>query len=217
MPPTTPPSTSLGEPLNAPPPPEFGEPLPVRPSPEALALLARRRSASAATLGPPGPEAGQLEDLLRIATRVPDHGKLAPWRFVVLQGEAKAAFTARLGAIAQSRPDPEKAAAALTKASAPPLAIAVISRLVPSPKIPEWEQVLSAGAVNMNLLLAAQAMGYGANWITDWYSEDPQGLELLGVRAGERVAGFVYIGTPAADPQERVRPDLRDIVSVWKG
>ena len=202
--------------LNAPPPPEFGEPLPVRPSPETLALLARRRSASATTLGPPGPDPAQLELLLRIATRVPDHGKLAPWRFILLGGEDKAAFVARLGAIAQSRPDAEKAAAALAKASAPPLAIAVISKPAPSPKIPEWGQVLSVGAVNMNLLLAAQAMGFGANWITDWYSEDPQALALLGLEAGERVAGFVYIGAPAIDPQERVRPDLRELVSVWR-
>ncbi|MDP8916097.1 MAG: nitroreductase [Pseudomonadota bacterium] len=201
---------------NAPPPPEFGEPLPVRPSAEALALLARRRSASAITLGPPGPDPAQLDDLLRIAARVPDHGKLAPWRFILLGGEDKAAFVARLGAIAQSRPDAEKAAAALAKASAPPVAVVVVSRPVPSLKIPEWEQVLSAGAVAMNLLLAAQAMGFGANWITDWYSEDPRTTALLGLGAGERVAGFVYIGTPAAHPQERVRPDLRDIVSVWR-
>lgn len=201
---------------NAPPPPEFGEPLPVLPSAEVLAFLARRRSASATTLGPPGPDAAQLDDLLRVATRVPDHGKLAPWRFVLLGGEDKAAFVARLGALAQTRPDAEKAAAALAKVSAPPLAIAVISRLVPSPKIPQWEQVLSAGAVNMNLLLAAQAMGFGANWITDWYSEDPQALALLGVAPGERVAGFIYIGTPAAVPQERPRPNLRELVSIWR-
>lgn len=210
------PKTHSGDALNAPPPPEFGEPLPVRASAETLALLARRRSAAATTLGPPSPDAGQLDDLLRIATRVPDHGKLAPWRFVLLGGEDKAAFVARLGAIAEGRADAEKASAALAKASAPPLAIVVISKLVPSLKIPEWEQVLSTGAVAMNLLLAAQAMGFGANWITDWYSADADALALLGVGAGERVAGFVFIGSPAADPQERVRPDLREIVSVWR-
>jgi len=203
--------------LNAPPPPEFGEPLPLQASAETLALLARRRSASATTLGPPGPDPAQLELLLRIAARVPDHGKLAPWRFVILQEDDKAAFVARLGAIARTRPDMEKATAALAKAAAPPLAVAVISRPVPSSKIPEWEQVLSAGAVNMNLLLAAHAMGFGANWITDWYSEDPQALSLLGLGPGERVAGFVYIGAPTAAPQERPRPALSQIVSVWRG
>lgn len=204
------------EPINAPPPPEFGEPLPVVASAEALTLLMRRRSASATTLGPPGPDGSQIETLLRLATRVPDHGKLAPWRFILLGGEDKAAFVARLGAIAQGRPDREKATASLAKASAPPMAVAVISRIVPSPKIPDWEQVLSAGAVNMNLLLGAQAMGFGANWITDWYSQDPQALALLGVGMGERVAGFIYIGTPAAVPQERPRPNLQQLVSIWR-
>lgn len=209
-----PPEHHRGE--NAPAPPEFGEPLPVSASAETLALLARRRSASAVTLGPPAPDPEQIETLLRIATRVPDHGKLAPWRFVLLLGEDKAAFVARLGAIAQSRPDADKASAALAKASAPPLAIAVISRPAPSAKIPEWEQVLSVGAVNMSLLLAAQAMGFGANWITDWYSQDARALALLGVVPGERVAGFVYIGTPTADALERPRPHLPSLVSVWR-
>jgi nitroreductase len=173
---------------NAPPPPEFGEPLPVLPSAEALAFLARRRSASATTLGPPGPDAGQLNDLLRIATRVPDHGKLAPWRFILLGGEDKAVFVARLGAIARDRPDADKASAALAKAS-PRRSRSRCVAATAQRQDPEWEQVLSVGALNMNLLLAAQAMGFGANWITDWYSEDPRALALLGVGAGERVAG----------------------------
>jgi nitroreductase len=199
-----------------PPPPEFGEALPIQLSPDTLALLARRRSASASVLGPPGPSDAELELMLRIAARVPDHGKLAPWRFIVLAGENKDAWVARLGAIAQTRPDPEKATAALGKAGPAPLAVVVVSRAAPHPKIPEWEQFLSAGAVNMNLLLAAHALGYGANWITDWYSEDPQAQALLGLQAGERITGHIYIGAPAAVPLERPRPELADVVSVWR-
>jgi nitroreductase len=197
-------------------PPEFGELLPVQPSPETLALLARRRSTSAAVLGPPGPSPEELELILRLGARVPDHGKLTPWRFILLAGEDKDAWVARLGALAQSRPDPEKSQAALGKAGPAPLAVVVVSRAAPHPKIPEWEQFLSAGAVNMNLLLAAHSLGYGANWISDWYSEDAQALALLGVQPGERITGHIYIGTPAASPQERPRPELRDLVTVWR-
>jgi nitroreductase len=211
MSPNPPPGASL-----APPPPEFAEPLPVQASPETLALLARRRSASASVLGPPGPSAEEIQLILRLASRVPDHGKLAPWRFILLSGEHKDAWVARLGAIAQTRPDPEKSLAALGKAGPAPLAVVVVSCAKPHPKIPEWEQLLSAGAVNMNLLLAAQALGYGANWITDWYSEDADALTLLGIGTGERVTGHIYIGAPAATPLERPRPDLRELVTVWK-
>lgn len=211
MSPNRPPGASL-----APPPPEFGEPLPAVYSAEALAVMARRRSTSAATLGPPGPSPAELELILRLGTRVPDHGKLAPWRFILLEGDDKGAFVARLGALALARPGSDKATAALAKASAPPLAIVVVSRAAPHPKIPEWEQFLSAGAVSMNMLLAAHALGYGANWITDWYSQDPQVLEMLRIAAGERITGFIYVGTAAAPPPERPRPDLEQVVSVWR-
>ena len=196
------------------PPPTFGETLPISPSAEVLAFLARRRSASALTLRAPGPSGGELRRLLQLATRAPDHGKLAPWRFVILAGTAKAAFVDRLGTIARTRPDAVKLEAKLGKIKAPPLTVAVISRFVEG-DIPEWEQRLSAGAVCTLLIVAAQAMGYGANWITDWYAYDPASLALLGVAEGERVAGFVHIGTAAEDPLERVRPDLESLVSVW--
>jgi nitroreductase len=194
--------------------PAFGEPSPVVASEETLALLARRRSASAQTLAAPGPDDGQLADLLRLAARVPDHGKLAPWRFVVIEGEAKARFVAGLRLLAAKQEAPEKAEAILAKIAAPPLTVAVVS----SPKdakIPLWEQELSAGAVCMNLLIASQAMGFGANWITDWYAFDPEAQRLLGLRSGERVAGYVHIGTLAEVPLERVRPEMSEIVSRW--
>jgi nitroreductase len=199
---------------SASPAPQFGEPLAVRASPQTLEFLARRRSASALTLRAPGPTQDELARLLALATRAPDHGKLAPWRFVVLQGEAKAAFVAGLEAIAARRADDGKALTKLAKIRAPPLTIAVVSRYTPG-EIPEWEQRLSAGAVCTLLILAAQAMGYGANWITDWYAYDEDALRWLGLREGERVAGFVHIGAPADDPLERIRPDSGAITSQW--
>jgi nitroreductase len=198
-----------------PPAPEFGASLPV-PARNAAVLdfMALRRSASAGMLQAPGPSADELTDLLRLATRVPDHGKLAPWRFVALAGDAKAAFETRLEHLAAESADPEKAKGALFKFRAPPLAVVVISRFIPG-KIPEWEQRLSAGAVCISLVNAAQAMGYGANWITDWYAFDARVDALLGLAPAEKVAGFVYLGTVAEPAQERVRPDLAAITTWW--
>ncbi len=198
-----------------PPEPEFGAPLPVpEASDAALRFLALRRSASAQTLRAPGPNTSDLNDLLRLATRVPDHGKLAPWRFIILEGADKAAFARSLEAVAETRPEPERLKAALIKLTAPPLCVTVISRVTEN-KIPLWEQELSAGAVCMSLLLAAQALGFGANWITDWYAFDPDAAALLGLAAHERVAGFVYIGTTIEPPAERVRPDVASLVTRW--
>lgn len=195
--------------------PAFGEPLPVRAAPEAMAFLARRRSASAQALTAPGPDRAALDRLLTLAVRVPDHGKLSPWRFIVLDGEAKAAFVGRVEALAPLRPDPEKATGALIKLRRPPVSVVVVSRPTPGIKIPVWEQELSAGAVCMSLLNAALAAGWGANWITDWCSEDPAVLAVLGVGAGERVAGYVHLGTAAEAPLERARPDLNALVTHW--
>jgi nitroreductase len=194
-------------------PPEFGAAVPLAPQPEVLDFLARRRSASAVTLKAPGPDAGQLQDLLRLAARVPDHGKLHPWRFIVLDGAGKDAFAARWEAIAAARAD-EAAAAKLGKLKTPPLCVAVIS----SPKvgkIPEWEQILSAGAVCANLTCAALAMGFGANWITDWYAYDEETPRVLGLGPGERVAGYVMVGTASEAPLERERPEMAALVSSW--
>jgi nitroreductase len=197
-----------------PPAPLFGDPLPGAASPEVLAFLARRRSASAMTLHAPAPTPGELEDLLRLAARVPDHGKLGPWRFIILEGQAKATYAAKLDHIAKSRPDAVKCAAKLAKMKTPPMAVAVVSHVTPG-EIPEWEQVMSAGAVCNTLLMAVMAMGYGANWITDWYAYDEQARAALGLSASERMAGFVFMGTPAEVPLERVRPDLPPRISRW--
>ena len=196
--------------------PEFGKPTPFgQVHPEALELLALRRSSSPQTLASPAPEGRELEDLLRLAVRAPDHGKLFPWRFILVRGKAKAELAARYEALAKHRPDPEKATGVLFKLKTPPLAIIVVSRVSDGP-IPAWEQQLSSGAVCENLLIAATAMGYGANWITDWYSYDPKATALLGLGDNERVAGVVLIGTPTEAPLERVRPEVDQITTEWE-
>jgi nitroreductase len=199
---------------SVPPAPEFGKTLPVEASPEVVAFLAKRRSASAMALAAPGPDADQLAELLRIAARVPDHGKLAPWRFVILQGAAKDVFAERITALADSQANPVKAKAALRKLTRPPVAVAVISRFIEG-EIPEWEQRQSASAVCHQMLLAAAALGWGANWITDWYSYDPRATAILGLAEGEQVAGYLYLGTTTEQPQERVRPDVAAITTEW--
>ncbi len=198
-----------------PPAPKFGEPVPLTPAPEVLTFLATRRSTSAVTLAAPGPSSAELETLLRLATRVPDHGKLAPWRFIVLEGAGKAAFAAKLEALALARGD-QTAAAKLAKLKIPPLAVAVISAPRPA-AIPQWEQQLSAGAVCATLLYAALAMGYGGNWITDWYAYDADARAILGLGETEQVAGFILVGTPREPPLERERPEPANLVSRWQG
>jgi nitroreductase len=198
-----------------PPAPAFGDRLPVTAQPEVLAFLARRRSASAVMLAEPAPDAAQLAGLIQLAVRVPDHGKLHPWRFVVLQGAGKQGFAAALERIARERGE-EAEVAKLAKLKTPPLCVAVISSPKPG-KIREWEQQLSAGAVCTTLAYAALAMGFGANWITDWYAYDPAAAQALGLASHERVAGFVMIGSLAEPPLERERPDAAALVTYWQG
>lgn len=182
-------------------------PLPV-PSAEMQARLAVRRSAPAQALAGPGPSRAEVERILHLGARTPDHGKLFPWRFVVMGPESRAALAERLAPHAARQADPVKARNVLFKLTAPPLTILVVSTPVEGHKVPVWEQQLSAGAVCMNLEHAANALGYSASWITDWYSYDPQAVELLGLVQGEQVAGFIHVGTLAEPPLERPRPDL---------
>lgn len=184
-------------------------------SPDTLRLLAVRRSSPAQGLSLPGPSENQVRDLLRLAIRVPDHGKIAPWRLIVLEPPAKARLVEDLRALAATRPEPETAAKKLAKLAAAPLTVVVVSRPTPGHKVPTWEQELSAGALCQNVLVAAEAMGFGANWITDWYAYDARATALLGLGEGERVAGFLHVGTPSAPRQERDRPSL-DAVVEWR-
>jgi nitroreductase len=181
---------------------------PPAPSEELRIRLATRRSAPAQALSDPGPTDADLESILTLGARTPDHGKLFPWRFVVLGRDSRAGIAAQLEPLADRQPDPRKARAVLAKLTAPPVTVLVVSTPVPGHKVPVWEQELSAGAVCMNLEHAANAFGYAASWITDWYSYDPDAVALFGVREGERIAGFIHMGAAAEPLLERPRPDL---------
>lgn len=191
--------------------------------PENTALktyLMTRRSVGIAFLKDPGPDAQQLEDMLTIATRVPDHGKLAPWRLVVFAGDARAAAGEKLAAIVKSRnPSAEDASIDAEKRQflPAPVTIGVLSTAKPHPKIPEFEQLISAGNVAFNLVHAAYALGFAAQWITRWFTYDDEAAAALGARPGERFVGFVHIGTPTATIEDRPRPPLDEVVSYWQG
>jgi nitroreductase len=188
--------------------------------PDALTLLTTRRSVKPIELNGPAPTASEIETILTIASRVPDHGKLTPWRFILFEGESRSAIGETIAAAFKSdRPDATAGQIEFERSrmARAPLVIAVVSRAAPHAKIPEWEQVLSAGAATMNLVTAAHALGYAANWITEWYSYDPRILKAMGLADSERVAGFVHVGTPSRPPEDRPRPPLSEIVTRYGG
>jgi nitroreductase len=185
------------------------------PSP-SITLLQTRRSLKPVELVGPGPSPSDLDTLLTIASRVPDHGKLAPWRFIVFEGESQLKAGAAIAAAFVAKyPDatPDQIAFERRRLARAPLVIAVVSRAAPHVKIPEWEQVLSAGAAAMSLVIAAHALGFGATWITEWYAYDRSVLDALGLAPHEKIAGFVHVGRPAHAPEDRPRPALADIVT----
>ena len=181
--------------------------------------LLARRSVSANSLGEPGPSENEIALILTAAARVPDHKKLVPWRFLLFQGKARKAFGEVLAEVCRREENDPGQFRLETEANRflrAPLVIAVISRVVKNPGAPEWEQILSAGAACQNLLVAATALGYGAQWITEWYGYSQDLRASLKLAANERVAGFVYIGTAKEKPEERERPALADIVTAWR-
>lgn len=186
---------------------------------QMLHYLQTRRSVGLAFLKDPGPSAGELEQILTIGTRVPDHGKLMPWRLIVIRGEARAKAGEKLAGIAK-RQHPEYDEASLdverNRFLPAPVTIGVVSTAKHHMKIPEWEQFLSAGNVAFNLEHAAFAMGYAANWVSRWYALDGEAAEMLGAHYGERIIGFVSIGTPTAPMEDRPRPPLGDVVTYWQ-
>ncbi len=185
---------------------------------DTLSLLRTRRSTVAKEMVPPGPNAEQTRELLEIAARVPDHGKLAPWRFILFEGEARTRFGALLAArYKELHPTTGEDLIAYEAArfERAPLVIGVVSAAGPHQKIPEWEQQLSAGAVCQNLLIAATAMGFAAQWLTEWYSFDEKIAGALGLAAHERMAGFVYVASRAGELTERTRPGLDERISHW--
>jgi len=188
-------------------------------SQETLALLLRRRSVKAAMLGEPGPSPQQLETILTVAARVPDHKKLEPWRFIVFEGDARATFGRVLlkACLAEDKQTPSAARLETerTRFLRAPTVVAVISCVTANPAAPEWEQVLSCGAACFNLCLAANALGFATSWITEWYSYSPAVRAALRLAGNERMAGFVYIGTAKETQPDRDRPQLARIVSRW--
>jgi nitroreductase len=187
--------------------------------PDAFELLTTRRSVKPMELSGPPPTAAERDALLTVASRVPDHGKLVPWRFVVFEGDARLhAGDAIAEAFLSDHPDAtaEQIEFEKRRLARAPLVVAVVSRAAPHIKIPEWEQVLSAGAAAMNLVLAAHALGFAANWITEWYAYDRRVCAALRLADHEKIAGFIHIGRPAHPPEDRPRPALADIVTVFR-
>lgn len=188
-------------------------------SQETIDLLLTRRSVKPLTMVEPGPDDADLEIMLRAASRVPDHGKLAPWRFIVFKGDARAKFGRILRDIfaeEEPRADEDRLKLEERRFLQAPLVVAVISRIVPSKKAPEWEQRLSAGAACQNMLIAATALGYVGAWLTEWYSYSDKVAKALRLGDNERFAGFIYFGSPSQPKDERERPALSDIVTEWK-
>lgn len=187
-------------------------------SSETLEFLRHRRSHPAITMSEPGPSEAQLRDILTIAARVPDHGKLEPWRFVLYDKRDGQKIGERLADIYEGLKgslSEEERQKELTRFLRAPVTVGVISSAREHPKIPIWEQQLSAGAVCMNLVTAAAAAGFVSQWLTEWYSFNTEASLFLGAKDNERFAGFIYIGTPTQPPVERARPDLKNLTSHW--
>jgi nitroreductase len=186
---------------------------------DTLSLLRTRRSVPPQLMTGPGPTTDELRQLLVTAARVPDHGKLTPWRFVVVEGEARG----RLGEVAadvfkSQNPgaDADRLAVERGRFARAPLVVAVVSAAAPHVKIPEWEQVLSSGAVCMTLVVAANAMGFVTSWVTEWCAYDRAFLDRFGLKPHEKIAGFIHIGR-GTPPEDRARPDMDAVVSRWNG
>ncbi len=192
--------------------------LAARPSGDARQLLALRRSAGKQALSAPGPSPDEVDELLQIAARVPDHRRVEPWRFIVFEGDARIAFDRRASEIFARAPpsaDAAERAAAGGLLQRAPVVIAVISRPDTAHKTPVWEQQLSAGAVCQTLLLATSAAGWAGVWLTEWIAYDREVAAMLGLSESEQVAGYLYIGTPTALPPERPRPELHRKITRW--
>ena len=186
------------------------------PAPHALDLLLTRRSGSAKAMTQPGPSKAQLAAILKAGARAPDHGKLFPWRFIVFEAEGRDRFGAILAEVLEAEGERsrqiEEERGRFLRA---PIVVGVVSAAREQIKIPVWEQELSAGAVCQNILTATHAMGFVGNWLTEWYAYHPVVKDRIGLKAGERVAGFIYIGKSAVELEERPRPQMDEIISYF--
>lgn len=191
------------------------------PDAHLLNFLRTRRSAKPAMMTEPGPSDEQLHQILEIAARVPDHKKLAPWRFIVFAGEARRqigdVFAKACVAEESEAPSEARIAFERERFERAPLVVAVVSRVRAVPAVPEWEQILSAGASAFNMCLAANAMGFATAWVTEWVAYSPTVRAALGLTEGERIAGFIYIGTVSEPQPDRDRPVLSEHVTFWRG
>jgi len=182
--------------------------------PTALDVLLSRRSCPARAMTEPGPSKNQLTDILRAGARVPDHGKLSPWRFIVFEREGRERFADILvNTLSQDGATPSQSDEWRARVTAAPVIIGVVSSAQELIKIPVWEQEMSAGAVCQNLLIASHALGFVANWLTEWYAYHPIVKQKIGLKPGERMAGFIYIGTAKQALEERIRPEIDKIVT----
>ena len=186
-------------------------------APQALDLLLSRKSGSAKTMKGPGPNADQLRRILAAGARVPDHGKLTPWRFIVFEGEGRARMGAILAEAIAGEKDtsPERIEQERGRFMRAPVIVGVVSRARELLPIPVWEQQLSAGAVCMTMVIAAHSMGFVANWITEWCAYHPKVLDRIGLKPTERIAGYIYIGHPDVPLEDRPRPSLESIVTKF--
>lgn len=183
-------------------------------------LLLARRSAPIDELSGPPPSEDELATIFKVATRVPDHGRLTPWRFIVYRPEAGERIGTLLAELAVKREGPlpeQRLEKERTRFSRAPLVIGVVSVPRENPKIPKWEMELSGGAAAMNLMLAANALGYRSNWVTNWFAEDEEGRRILGLAPHEGVIGFIHIGRHDKELQDRPRPDPQSLVSEYSG
>jgi nitroreductase len=184
--------------------------------PDAIELLKTRRSVKPREMTGPGPSPAELETILTIGARVPDHGKLAPWRFIVFEGDARRRAGDIIASVfARKHPDATAAEVDVEKRRLmeAPLVIGIVSLTKPHPKVPPWEQELSAGASSMNIVTAATALGYGACWLSGWFSFDRDVLDGFGLKTDEKLAGLIHIGTVAKPSEDRPRPALSEIVT----
>ena len=184
--------------------------------PDAIDLLKTRRSVKPREMTGPGPSPADLETILTIGARVPDHGKLAPWRFIIFEGEARhraGEVIAKVFARKNPGATPAEIDVEKRRLTDAPLVIGIVSFTRPHPKVPSWEQELSAGASAMNIVTAATALGYGACWLTGWFAFDRDVLDGLGLKADEKLAGLIHIGTVSKPNEDRPRPALSEIVT----
>ena len=185
---------------------------------DPIEFLVTRRSTVARMMGEPSPNDSELRKIMEAGMRVPDHGRLTPWRFIIIRGEARETIGNVIAdSFKKNTPDAidEQIDIERERLTRAPVVIAVLSRIQREHKIPEWEQVLSSGAACQTMLIAAQSMGYAAQWLTEWYAYDSDVKNALGAEPGDEISGFVYLGTGIGDLKDRARPDYDDIVSEW--